>query len=323
MKKLILTLLIGSSSISIQAQQMGLSSQYMFNEQNFNPGAIGGKNYIPIQFNFRKQWLQFPGSPTSQYVTAHGAVGKNMGIGGSMYNDIAGPARKSGFTFGTAYRLRLDKNNDHKIGLGISLALGQFAINERLLETFTPNDPTIVAGFNNVMVPDANFGAFYTYKDKAFAGISAMNLVQMDRDLYKFNTILSNTLVRNYTFLGGYKFKLPKKFDIKVTTMLQMIETGTFQGEYSLLGIYNNMLWVGGSYRNSDAVVFMGGAQFGPFRFGYAYDYTLSKISSYSVGTHELFLELQLFPSKDNRSDKGSDGNIPWLKRNRIYSPGI
>jgi hypothetical protein len=64
----------------------------------------------------------------------------------------------------------------------------------------------------------------------------------------------------------------------------------------------------------------MGGAQFGPFKFGYSYDYTLSDIGNYSTGSHEIFLELQLTPR--DRNGNGDQRKTPWIKRNRLYSQG-
>ena len=93
-------------------------------------------------------------------------------------------------------------------------------------------------------------------------------------------------------------------------------ETGTTQFDISLIGTYKKVVWLGASYRHTDAVVFMAGAQAGPFKFGYSYDYTLSDIGNYSSGSHEIFLEIQFYK-------EGSSVRTPWLKRNRIFSPRI
>lgn len=298
------------------AQQISLSSQYLFNEMLVNPGATGTKDYIPIQASFRKQWVSFPGSPTTQAISTQAAVAKNMGIGGTIFNDVAGPSRRTGVNINGAYQLRLDARDQHRLGFGIGLSFTQNMIDENLMETYLPDDPAVLRGFNNVVVPDANFGLYYRFLDKGFAGISAHNLIQMNRDLYDFESALINPLVRNYYFFGGYNFELGQKWELKPTTLVQMIETGTTQFEVSTIATFNRIFWFGASYRHTDAVVAMIGAQAGPFRFGYSYDYTLSDIGDYSFGSHEVFLELQLYKA-DNAS------RTPWLKRNRIFSPRV
>lgn len=302
--------------LSAQGQQIALNSQYLFNEMLINPGATGAKEYVPIQMNFRKQWAGFEGAPTTQAVSAHGKLDGNFGFGGAVFNDVSGPSRRSGLNVNGAYHLRLEQKREHILGLGIGASITQHMIDENKMETYLPNDPAVERGFNNQMVPDVNFGAFYYYKDKAFAGLSAHNLVELQRDLYDFNTMFVNPMVRTYYFMGGYNFNLGKDFGLKFTTLGQMIETTTAQVDVTLIGTYQNRFWLGSSYRHKDAVVFLGGFQFGVFKVGYAYDYTLSDIMNHSTGSHEIFIELQIFKSSQSSS-------TPWLERNRIYAPRI
>lgn len=315
MKKYLALLFLGVAGIT-SAQQISLNSQYVFNEMLVNPGATGSKDYIPIQLGFRKQWSGFEGAPVTQALSVNSKVGKKMGLGGSLFNDVAGPSRRTGLNVNTAYHLQLDQRNNHKLGLGIGISLTQHIIDVNRLTTYLPDDPAVLAGYNNELIPDANAGVFYYFKDKAYAGVSAYNLVQMDRDLYDFDNSIGNPLVRTYYFLGGYNFSLGEKFGLKASTLVQGIETGTVQFDVTAIGTFKDMIWLGSSYRHDDAVAFMIGGQAGPFKFGYSYDYTLSDIGNYSNGSHEVFLELQLYT-------KGSDSRTPWLKRNRIYAPKI
>ena len=313
MKKLIVLVFVGFTGI-VSAQQISLNSQYLFNEMMVNPGATGIKDYVPIQLNYRKQWGNFPGSPTTQFLTANGAVAQNFGIGGALFNDVAGPSRRTGMNFNTAYHLQLDPSRSHILSMGLGVSLTQHLIDVNKLTTYLPDDPAVERGYNNQMVPDANFGVFYHYKNKGYAGLSAYNLVQMNRDLYNFETAVQNTLVRTYYFLGGYNFTLSEKFDLKTSTLVQGIETTTIQFDVTAIAEFKKVVWLGGSYRHTDVVVAMAGGQVGPLKFGYAYDYTLSDIGNYSNGSHEVFIELQIPYGSDS-------GRTPWLKRNRIFSP--
>lgn len=315
MKKFLTIILISVAS-AVSAQQIALNSQYLFNDMLVNPGATGAKDYIPVQLNFRKQWTNFPGSPTTQALSAHAPVAKHMGIGGVVFNDVSGPSRRTGFAFNTAYHLKLDAQRRHVLGFGIGVNLTQHFIDENKLVTYLPDDAAVLRGFNNKLVPDANFGIFYRFLDKGYVGISAYNLVQSNRDLYDFQNGFYNPLVRTYYLYGGYNFDLGEKFRLKTSGLGQVIETGTFQFDVSALLEFKRLFWFGFSYRHTDAVVAMIGGQAGPFRFGYSYDYTLSDIGRYSSGSHEVFLEFQIFT-------KNSQSRTPWLKRNRIYSPKI
>lgn len=300
-----------------QSQQISLNSLYLFNEQVINPGAVGSKDYIQVQTNFRKQWAGFEGAPTTQLVSAHGYLGKRMGLGGSLENDVAGPSRRSAITINSSYHLRLDKADEHRIGLGLGLRVSQNTIDVNKLNTYLPNDPAVMRGFNNQMVPDFNFGAHYHYKDKAFFGLSAHNLVELRKDLYDFDELVYNPLIRTYYAFGGYNFDLGKDFGLRITSLFQFIEPTVWQVDASAIFTYRNQFWLGSSYRHEDAIVFMGGFQFGAFKVGYAYDYTTTDIMNHSTGSHEVFLELQIFPTDSKNID------TPWLQRNRIYAPRI
>lgn len=300
------------------SQQTNLNTQYLFNDMLVNPAAAGSKEYIPIQFNFRKQWVNFPGSPTTEVLSAHGKVARNFGLGGVFYNDVAGPSRRTGGNINFAYHIRLDQANSHFLSLGLGADISQHFIDKNRLNTYLPDDPAVVAGFNNKLVPDANFGVFYYFKEKGFAGISAYNLIQSRTDLFNVDFMLYNPIVRSYLVYGGYDITMAPKHDLKLYALGRVIETGTFQFDISAVYEWNKRFWVGFSYRHLDAVSAMAGAQFGPFRFGYSYDYTISEIGKYSYGSHEVFLEVRLFTKKSGASE--SNPSVPWLKRNRIYS---
>lgn len=299
------------------AQQISLNSQYLFNDMLVNPGATGSKDYIPIQFNFRKQWTNFPGSPTTQALSADAKIGRNMGFGGTVFNDVAGPSRRTGVNLNTAYHLQLDAQKRHYLGLGLGVNLSQNYIDENKITTYLPNDPAVTRGYNNQLVPDANFGVFYRFLDKGYVGLSGYNLVQTKRDLFSFEDKLYNPLVRTYYLYGGYNFVVGQKSKIKTSALVQAIETGTVQFDVTALYEWNDLFWIGASYRHTDAVAALAGVKIKIFRFGYSYDYTLSDIGRYSSGSHEVFLELQLFTKRGQQSSS----RTPWLKRNRIYSP--
>lgn len=299
------------------AQQISLNSQYLFNEMLVNPGATGIKDHIPVQLSFRKQWTNFPGSPTTQALSCNSSVYKNLGLGGTFFNDVAGPSRRTGITVNGAYQLTLDLKQEHILGMGLGIDLTQHVIDETKLITYLPDDPAVLRGYNNKLVPDANVGIYYRYRDMGFVGLSAYNLVQSNRDLFDFQNGLINPLVRTYYLYGGYNFTVRHSNTFKLTGLLQAIETGTMQFDVTAMYVYHDYLWFGLSYRHLDAAVAMIGGQVGPVRMGYSYDYTLSDIGRYSSGSHEVFIELQLDTEKTMKS------KTPWLKRTTKYKAKI
>ena len=60
----------------------------------------------------------FATPPVTQSISCHSSVFKQMGIGGSIFNDVAGPSRRTGFNFSSAYHLRLDNSKNQMLGVG-------------------------------------------------------------------------------------------------------------------------------------------------------------------------------------------------------------
>lgn len=315
MKKILATV-IGLVAFSVSGQQLSLNSQYMFNEAALNPAAAGSKDYVPIHFNFRRQWSGFDGAPVSQILTTHADMGKNLGFGGNLFNDVTGPSRTTGMNLMLSYRLRLSQNNLHGLRMGLGVTLGQHLVDITQLTTDIDNDPAIVKSYNNQFVPDVDLGVYYTYGKKAFAGLSVKNGMQMKRDLFNYSTTIENMMVRHYYLMGGYNFDLSSDFQLRTSTVLRMIESRPFQVDLNVIGQYRELLWLGAGYRLNDAVSVMAGGQIGMVKLGYSYDFTISDLRNYSSGSHEIFLELQIRTKKQEKISK-----TPYVKRNRIYAP--
>ena len=62
-------------------------------------------------------------------------------------------------------------------------------------------------------------------------------------------------------------------------------------GDFSMHALFKEKIWVGASYRTGDSFAGMFNLQLTPqLRLGYSYDYTVTELSAYSNGTHEINL---------------------------------
>lgn len=317
MKYLLIVFSIFAVQIS-QAQQLHLNTNYMFNPFLVNPGIAGtADDYIPIQLNFRKQWVGFPGSPTTQSVSCHAEVHETFGFGGNFFNDNSGPSRRTGINLSGSYHMKITGDKSKLVGFGLGFTMAQHMIDVNELNTYLPDDPTVLKGYNNQFVPDANFGIYYQWKPNSYVGFSAFNLVQSRKDLFDFDKLIYNPLVRTYYLMAGHNFETQGEMVYKTSALIQAIETGTVQFDVSAVAIYKNIGWFGLGYRHLDALYALAGVQIGQVKIGYAYDYTLSAIGRYSSGSHEVFIELQLY------NMPGGPGGKKWWKRNLKSAPRI
>ncbi|MDB4710767.1 type IX secretion system membrane protein PorP/SprF [Flavobacteriales bacterium] len=288
MKKiLILLTLISSYSYG---QQLTYNSQYMMNQYLINPAAAGVKKYLPISTSFRQQWAGFKDAPKTQMIAVDSKIGENMGVGGILFNDVTGPLRNIGFHGSYSYHLKINDNS--KLAMGLSVSLTQHILDASEFILNDNNDQTLNIGKQQSFNPDGSFGVYY-YGERYFAGISIPQLIE-NKLKFGDNIEEENKQVRHYYFSGGYKFPIGDNFELEPSLLMKYLPSSPFQIDLNSRLFYKKNLWTGFSYRHNESVVALLGIQRDEFCIGYSYDYTLSTMRNYSVGTHELYLEYQL-----------------------------
>ena len=125
-----------------KSQQVSLNSQYLYNDFAINPAVAGTKVYSPLSFSFRRQWMDIDEAPVAQNFMYHTYAGDNMGIGGHIFNDVAGPTRRSGLSTTFAYNIKTSKRS--KLSFGISGSLTQFSIDRDRLITEIQGDVAVL-----------------------------------------------------------------------------------------------------------------------------------------------------------------------------------
>ena len=286
----------------VTAQQFPLFSNYIINGYIYNPAVIGQNEHIDARGTFRSQWLGLTGQPQTEVVMLNGRIGKTgFNLGGNFYNDVAGKLKKTGASAMLAYTKKLGA----KSNLSIGLTGGFFRINV-LDEVFVQHvdDPTLMGAQKGMNIPDLSMGIYFKQQDGFFAGFS---VPQLYRKKLLFDPALNlenpSALVRHYYGLAGYTLKINEKMKLEPSTMLKISPGVSPQVDISIKGIFNNMFWVGGSYRTEDAVVAMAGIEYPKWYAAYSYDVTTSQLRNVSSGSHEVTLGVR-FGGKCKDEDK-------------------
>ncbi|WP_199140985.1 PorP/SprF family type IX secretion system membrane protein [Pedobacter sp. ASV12] len=146
-------------STTAQAQLNPLTSQYFLNQYQANPAFAGTMDGLNVNLNYRKQWSNIPGSPSTQSITADYKMNK-VGLGLNVFNEKAGSLQRTKAVATYAYHLPLNDNNQ-KLNFGASVGI----MNERIDYSEVNGDPTdmSIAQFNNKgALFDGDFGIAYT-----------------------------------------------------------------------------------------------------------------------------------------------------------------
>jgi type IX secretion system PorP/SprF family membrane protein len=286
------------------AQTKPMYSQYMLNMLNLNPAYAGNRNSVNINGIFRSQWVGLPGSPTTESISIDGRLKESNGaLGVRLYNDKLGIERSTGIEGYYSYHIPLsyasfddDSKGEAGTTLSIGLGIGCMNYNAKYSEVITlqPNDPNFMLNVNGFL-PTAGFGALL-HSYRWYLGISAPDLIT--GRLNSQNRVdVTGILSKGEIFAtAGYIFgKEDDNVKIKPSMLLKMASGAPLEYDFNVNCWLHDIFMFGLSYRTSDAALAMIEFQATPnLRIGYCYDYTVSGLSGYNSGTHELLLRYEL-----------------------------
>jgi len=289
MKKVLLSLLIISSSIASFAQQDPQFSQNMFNRLQPNPATAGSNDAICGSLLYRSQWVSFDGAPKTMLLSVDAPVDiLHGGLGLTVMSDKLG--FESMLNAKLAYALRFAVGSGN-IALGVDGGLIQKSLDGGLTTSggvFNPNDPS------DNLIPQASVsgskfdlgaGVYYN-SEHLYVGVSGTNLTEPKIDYGNF----SSQIVRHLYGTIGASFDLTPSIALKPSVFVKSIPAKTI-ADFNVNVHFNNRFWIGGSYRLEDSIVVMVGVNIiENLRLGYSYDITDSPIKNYSNGSHEITL---------------------------------
>ncbi|MDX9772085.1 MAG: type IX secretion system membrane protein PorP/SprF [Bacteroidales bacterium] len=292
----------------LKGQQFPMYSQYIMNGFLLNPSYAGSDYYTTFGLTVREQWLHFPNAPgtyaatfqtrllNDSYITKSTAVrkridrptkGGRVGLGGYLFSDNNGIMHRTGLQMAYAYHLPV--GIDKQLSFGLSLSAYQYFVD--INGAVMPDDinDEFLNNYDQVVyIPDANFGVSYMTRSY-YAGFSMTNLF---RGAFMIGNGGENgrSELGHYFLTGGMKFYTGSDWIIEPSVMLKSSDMVFKSMQMDITGrvYYKEDYWLGLSYRTGDAVVLLGGLKVDRFYFGYAFDFTLSEIRSYTYGSHEL-----------------------------------
>jgi type IX secretion system PorP/SprF family membrane protein len=182
-----------------------------------------------------------------------------------------------------------------KLGIGAQVGFLNKTIDFSKFVPIDPDDPYLQA--NNKpsdMITDIAFGAFYSVKNRFYAGLSSSQFLQSQSSFGA--DLASPKLRRHYYLTAGYQIPLSNQSFEVDPSLLVKSDGASLQFDVNALFWYNNKFWGGLSYRPTDAIVVLLGLKPIPtnedFKFGISYDITTSALGAQkrSSGTFEVML---------------------------------
>lgn len=271
------------------AQQDPQFTQYMFDRLSINPGSAGTNGSLCATAILRQQWTGFEGAPKTGLFNFQMPISKiSSGVGLTAYLDNLGQEQT------TVARLHYSfhrKFGPGTFGAGIylgytgrSLGSDWVAVDPVTDDAAIPDNGSSDGGF------DLGAGLYYV-APTFYVGLSSTQIPETElKDVSIKNA-------RHYYILAGYDWAIGgnKKYVVQPSALVKSDGAST-QLDLTATFLYNNMVWLGVSFRTEDAICPLIGYQYtlpnskGYLRLGYSYDVTTSELSDYSSGSHEVML---------------------------------
>ncbi len=314
-KKYILFTVIAFGIAKGYAQQTVQFSQYVFNGLSVNPAYAGYREDWIVNLSSRIQWTGIDGAPQTNLVSADGLTrNNNIGLGIIATSDKLGPQNTSSVYGNYAYRIQLDDNDTKRLSFGLGVGLVQYSLDGSKFNATDVGDGVVPSGYESKLTPDLRLGVYY-YTSQFYAGASMLNALSGATSFIDNPYVVKET--RHLYLTTGLMLKLTDNLDWKPSIMFKEDFKSPTNIDLNTFLLLNKIIWLGASYRTGAAIWAKTNLQGGldksdaiaaifelnvsdNFRFGYSYDFTTSKLSSYQSGTHELSLSLR-FKNKKPR----------------------
>lgn len=291
---LLLLAMLGSL-LPMYAQTEPMYSQYVFNTLPLNPAYAGSHEHLSVTSASRVQWTKMEAAPFTQTLSAHSPVkDKNIALGLSAVHDKTGVTGKTGLYGVYAYRIRLKGGS--KLSLGLQAGLVRRVSRYSRLSTRLPDDP-VTAG-DEVWHARPGFGAgVYWYSAKWYAGFSVP-------DLYEVKRRSESAYIRDHRhffFHAGHIYPLTYSVKHMPSLLVKGVAGSRLQFDINNFFIFNEVLWLGISYRSATSLNFIVQAQVSQqLSLGYAYDVPLSLFSRRAGPSHEFKVSYRFVFVEDN-----------------------
>lgn len=303
MKKILTTIALSITGLVGFAQQDAQFSMNMFNKLSVNPGYAGTSEALCGTLFYRTQWTAFPGAPKTALISLDYGRILGGGIGLTVDQDALGFDKTLKAKLAYSYHLSLGGKGVLGIGLDAGMIqksiTGAFIAPDGSTTTSPGTDQSIPWGGTSAITYDVGLGLYFK-SERLYVGISSLHLPAQTLSnagsgtggaTYNFEY----QMARHYFVMAGYKFNLGKDFTL-TPGVLAKSDASSTQVDMNLYAKWRNMVFIGASYRLTDAIPVMVGLEWplknakSTVKFGYSYDVTLSNLKSYSNGSHEIML---------------------------------
>ena len=240
MRKLYAIVCLALLSGSYQAQEtLPYYQQYLMDgEFLFNPAKYGSTDYVHVNANYQKQFMNFSESPNVQSLGVHANVWDRVGVGLSVFRDENGPYTSGGMTLGGSYFIPISDEGERQdqFSFGTSLTGYSMNIDYTKLNVEHQGDPNLQGDKENIFMLYANFGLAATYRD--FFASASVNDIALNNDAAITNNVEPSPIKVMLNL--GYNINLTEGFYITPSVWGNLNTNSGFMIDGNLMATVHN-----------------------------------------------------------------------------------
>ena len=288
MKKLVL---LGFTVLSLMAnaQQDPQYTMHVLNPLAINPAFAGSRGEQDATLVYRNQWMGLDKSPTT--IAGNYQSRYNQGrlaTGVSYFGDKNGLFTHSALTVSQAYHVKM---TSWTLSLALSAGIEEMSAN------LSSINHTIAGEVDNAFASDIkktyfNFGfGGFAYNERFWIGFSMPHLLKQDWGKQTNGEVQPAYQAAHSYLTAGGVVNVNPFVDVKPYALIKWAENVTPQLEMGSTFYYQKRWGAGVGCRGGDAGTFNAGAIVNDhLRIGYAYDRTVSGLSAFTRGGHEIMV---------------------------------
>jgi type IX secretion system PorP/SprF family membrane protein len=271
----------------INAQQDPMYTMYMLDKMLINPAYTGSSKWIVGTLKYREQFIGFDGNPITETFNFHSPIQKkHIGLGFKIINDKTAITNNLNASLFYSYHLNFAGG---KLSIGLEGGIYNRRINYPKLILTNPNDNSMPLTIMSSSVPDGSLGIYYQ-KKQFYMGYSDCHIIKREFNYKTLNE--SNSHLYNHMYLLiGKIFDISEKWSFEPSMLVKYQAAAPIQLDVNASLSFHDRIAIGVHYRTGDAVAAV--LKIGileNLRVAYAYDMTISGLSPYSKGSHEIII---------------------------------
>lgn len=292
MKKILLTVVLQLLLLGISLAQLGLEvNQQMVFQPILNPASSVSYSDLSFCGYYRNQWVGFDGAPTSlgfafvlPVEAAKGSVGLNV------FRDKIGAHTRDDLSAYYAYRAKLNQNFFLSLSLGGKL--GMFSREVVNLEVNQVGDG-LISDYQNQVAVNSIFST-YLFSRNFYFGLIVPELLQNNYNSLngEVGTSFSFNEIPLTIHLGKEIHLKELNHHLNLSALVKSSYGAGVHSEFNAMyQVLSKRIGLGCSYRTSNE--FLGMIKVSPIKeliVSYGYQLSLSGISTYQSGSHEVLL---------------------------------